>query len=330
MFIFGNASGSNDRGISRHDIHGNFIDFVVEPSQANSGFSSFTIGNGNIFVINDGDQVLRYDVSTGQFLGSFLLGGGTGLIGNVVFGPDGDLYVTRRLSFSVYTLKQYDGDTGIFLRDIIELDDPRELRFSPDNSDLFVSQWSGAANTNNCLTRVHIDFDGQTDDQIVSSLIISDLDTAFTFGPGVGGEMHIYVSKRDFGSFGGMSTRRYTQDFQFLQIWLDNVRADFLAFAPTNKFYFVNQTDRQLDAYDASTSNFLGPIIEDFTVRDLEFFGPLIGDLNQDGVIDLLDVQSFVDALVSGTFVEEADINRDGEVNLLDIAPFVDLLNGCP
>ncbi len=56
--------------------------------------------------------------------------------------------------------------------------------------------------------------------------------------------------------------------------------------------------------------------------------GVLLGDLNGDGQVNLLDVSPFVDAVVSGTFIPEADINGDGEVNLLDIAPFVALLTG--
>ena len=55
---------------------------------------------------------------------------------------------------------------------------------------------------------------------------------------------------------------------------------------------------------------------------------PLIGDLNGDGMINLLDVQPFIDALVSGSLVCEADINQDGMVDLLDVQPFVNLLAG--
>ena len=51
------------------------------------------------------------------------------------------------------------------------------------------------------------------------------------------------------------------------------------------------------------------------------------GDVNMDGVVNLLDVGPFIDA-ISGTFVAEADTNCDGVVNLLDVGPFIDLLNG--
>ena len=54
----------------------------------------------------------------------------------------------------------------------------------------------------------------------------------------------------------------------------------------------------------------------------------LIGDVNLDGVVNLLDVAPFVDLLTAGQFQVEADINGDGDVNLLDVMPFVNLLAG--
>ena len=52
------------------------------------------------------------------------------------------------------------------------------------------------------------------------------------------------------------------------------------------------------------------------------------GDVNQDGVVNLLDVQPFVVAVSGGKFVPEADVNCDGTVDLLDVGPFVALLAG--
>ena len=54
----------------------------------------------------------------------------------------------------------------------------------------------------------------------------------------------------------------------------------------------------------------------------------LLGDVNMDGVVNLLDVAPFVAAISNGDFIAEADINGDGVVNLLDVQPFVDLLSG--
>ena len=52
----------------------------------------------------------------------------------------------------------------------------------------------------------------------------------------------------------------------------------------------------------------------------------LLGDANQDGGVDFLDIPPFVALLQAGTFLDEADINRDGSVNFEDISPFVSLL----
>jgi hypothetical protein len=57
-------------------------------------------------------------------------------------------------------------------------------------------------------------------------------------------------------------------------------------------------------------------------------YGFVLGDLNGDGLINLLDVAPFITALVTGKYLPAADINGDGVVNLLDVQPFVDLLAG--
>ena len=54
----------------------------------------------------------------------------------------------------------------------------------------------------------------------------------------------------------------------------------------------------------------------------------LVGDLNCDGQIDLLDVAPFVQLVTSGTYSFKGDLNGDFIVNLLDVSPFVELLVG--
>ncbi len=54
----------------------------------------------------------------------------------------------------------------------------------------------------------------------------------------------------------------------------------------------------------------------------------LLGDVNLDGVVNLLDVAPFVDVLSGGLFQAEADMNQDGVVNLLDVDAFVQTLGG--
>ena len=56
--------------------------------------------------------------------------------------------------------------------------------------------------------------------------------------------------------------------------------------------------------------------------------GVQLGDVNQDGSVDLFDIQPFIDVLSADVFQEEADTNRDGVVNFFDVAPFIDILSG--
>lgn len=82
--------------------------------------------------------------------------------------------------------------------------------------------------------------------------------------------------------------------------------------------------------WDDTAGQNMGESVAQHVVFEEEAFQPvttfLLGDCNQDGVVDLLDVSLFVDAITSGVYQEEADCNFDGVVDLLDIASFVDLL----
>ena len=40
----------------------------------------------------------------------------------------------------------------------------------------------------------------------------------------------------------------------------------------------------------------------------------ILGDVNGDGMVDLLDVEPFVDLLINGGYLPEADMNEDGVV----------------
>ena len=54
----------------------------------------------------------------------------------------------------------------------------------------------------------------------------------------------------------------------------------------------------------------------------------LLGDVNCDSVVNLLDVAPFVETVSSGQYDPKADCNQDGTVNLLDVDPFVGILGG--
>lgn len=53
----------------------------------------------------------------------------------------------------------------------------------------------------------------------------------------------------------------------------------------------------------------------------------IVGDINCDGEVNLLDVAPFVELITTGGFLDKADVNEDGVVDLLDVSPFVALLS---
>ena len=93
---------------------------------------------------------------------------------------------------------------------------------------------------------------------------------------------------------------------------------------------FGDYFDSAIDPDDDTTFWVVGETGESFGWDTIiqSFAVPVPGDVNCDGVVDLLDVQPFIEILGSGEFSAKADINGDGVVNLLDVQPFVDLLSG--
>ena len=114
-------------------------------------------------------------------------------------------------------------------------------------------------------------------------------------------------------------------------------------FDPNDSYSFVVAIADQINGFSASdvsidTSEFqnsftgvfsvtVGPFGSDQAIY-VKYSQFALGDLNQDGSVNLLDVAPFIDAISFGTPTNEGDINCDGTVNLLDVAPFVSLLAG--
>ena len=71
-----------------------------------------------------------------------------------------------------------------------------------------------------------------------------------------------------------------------------------------------------------------GPRIISLSVAEVEAGNCVLGDVNQDGDVDFLDISSFISLLSSGEFSCEADIDQNGAVDFGDIAPFIALLSG--
>ena len=96
--------------------------------------------------------------------------------------------------------------------------------------------------------------------------------------------------------------------------------------------YGQESVDSSIRDYAIRTGFFLsGPWASDGAYdMDFKLCGfthGLLGDVNLDGIVNLLDVSAFVDRVSSGTYQFEADCNQDGLVNLLDVSFFIDILS---
>jgi len=58
------------------------------------------------------------------------------------------------------------------------------------------------------------------------------------------------------------------------------------------------------------------------------FLDALIGDLNNDGIINILDVILLVNLILSGEYSSNADINEDGIINILDVVIYRNIIIG--
>ena len=112
-----------------------------------------------LFVSSDDTKsVLAYDGETGAFLGKFARGGHLVEPEGVVFGPDGNLYVSSRTN----AVLRYDGEKGNFI-DVFAsghgLLDPAGIDFCGPGHDLFVA--SGLAEEGTGGNQI-LRFDGRT------------------------------------------------------------------------------------------------------------------------------------------------------------------------
>mgnify|MGYP001225136187 CR=1 FL=1 len=61
-------------------------------------------------------------------------------------------------------------------------------------------------------------------------------------------------------------------------------------------------------------------------VTDTDSLGAGSGDVNQDGIINILDVVQTMNIILSGGFEALADYNQDGLINVQDIVLIVNLI----
>jgi hypothetical protein len=75
-----------------------------------------------------------------------------------------------------------------------------------------------------------------------------------------------------------------------------------------------------------------GPAIARAQKYALDYFGDnddVQGDINGDGILNILDLVSLVNLILSGEYMYTGDLNEDGVLNILDVVLLANLiLNG--
>ena len=132
--------------------------FITAGSGGLSSPSCSILGSdGNLYVASNGGSgsaVLRYNATTGAFVGTFVTQGSGGLSNpgvqafGMAFGPDGNLYAA---SGGTNQVLEYNGTTGAFINTFVAagsggLNFPRAVTFGSDGS-LYVTSW----NTNSVM-----------------------------------------------------------------------------------------------------------------------------------------------------------------------------------
>ena len=132
------------------------------------------------------------------------------------------------------------------------------------------------------------------------------------------GELMLFVNGEEQTSVDSFQTPGNTSDTDSLNI---RIGADAALNTPRG---FFNGQIAELIVYDRALSATELTDVESYIVQK---WGPIIlGDCNQDGVVNFADIPTFISILIAGTFLAEADINEDGMVTFADIPDFIAIL----
>ena len=303
-------------------------DFVgVFASEAVLNPNGIAIGpDGSLYVgMGDLKRVGRYDGVTGDYLGDFVFDdpdtpedetGGMERVRGILFGPDGDLYVSSAETDSVI---RFDGETGELIGTFAasaDLDGPIGLAFGPDGN-LYVAS---------ALTGRVLRFDGATGEELGSLVFGMPNPT----GVIVGEDDLIYVA-----SAVSDHVRKYTVEGEFVGLAASGHGLDVpigIAFGPDGLLYVASFGTDSVLRFDGATGAFAGEFVGsgEGGLDGTHFFAFLAckADVNGDGSLDVLDFVAFQQLFVAGAV--GADCNGDGELNVLDFVAFQQaFVGGC-
>lgn len=259
------------------------------------------------------DQVLRYDAATGAFLDVFI-DIATGLNDPVymAYGPDGNLYISSQASEEIL---RYSPD-GVLIDAFVTagsggLDGPSGFAFAPDGRLYVAGRYSA-----NVLA-----YDGATGTFIETILDSSDgLASGNTFGLQIGDNGDLYVASNNNVYRYNLITHAIVGIPVGFPIGLENGPDGGIFVATSNNLRLINTANNSIGGF----------FLTGGAINLLNFFhfsrgGCAVcpGDMNENGVVELTDVDPFVERLLGGADETCPDADLSGAVDGLDIAAFV-------
>ena len=76
--------------------------------------------------------------------------------------------------------------------------------------------------------------------------------------------------------------------------------------------------------YEHPDENIIIARAQKYSINYLENF--IIGDINQDGIVNVLDIISSVTIILDNDYNELADLNQDGFINVVDIIQIINII----
>lgn len=207
---------------------------------------------GSLYAANNGfsgASVLRYDAVTGAFLGTFIASGTSADITDMVFGPNGNLFVS---DFSSHRVNEYDKITGAFVGAFATLTPGScctyDLVFGPTGH-LFVATEDNVQEFDPTGTFVKAFAPGTPGH--------------FTFGLTIGPDGLVYVS---FGQSTGDVIRYDSASGAQVSVFVPAAASGFtfapsIAFGPDGNLYAVDRLGNRVLRYDGTTGAPLGQFI---------------------------------------------------------------------
>jgi len=110
-----------------------------------------------------------------------------------------------------------------------------------------------------------------------------------------------------------------------MEVGVNTTTFDLLAFHATSGAFGGNDGPVAGSTSTGEANN--GIDITNVTISSVTEPDFLLGDVDMNGIVNILDISPFISVLSTGGFQLEADIDQNGIVNILDIGPFIALLN---